>query len=173
MRPADRPIFLVGFMASGKTEVGRLLARRLGVEFVDTDDRVERRERSPVERIFAERGERYFRRREWEVLRELAPGRGQVVATGGGAFLGAEARRWMKRNGVTVWLDVGLDEARSRVGDGRDRPLWPGEEGLPLRILYERRRAVYALAHLRVAAQPGDAREVAERVLARTGPFFR
>lgn len=173
MRPADRPIFLVGFMASGKTVVGGLLAERLGVEFVDTDDRVERRERSSVERIFAERGERYFRQREWEVLSETAPGQGRVVATGGGAFTGAEARRWMKRHGVTVWLDVGLDEARRRLGKRRDRPLWPGEQGLALRILYERRRAVYALAHLRVAAQPGDPREVAERVRARTGPFFR
>ena len=173
MRGADKPVFLVGFMASGKTTVGRFLAQRLGVRFVDTDEQVEQRERRSIENIFEQEGEDYFRDREWEVLRLTNAGPGCVVATGGGAFLAASQRRWMKRHGLTVWLDVELHKVRCRVPQGEGRPLWPGEEPLALRILYERRRAAYALAHFRVPASPGGPQEVAERVLARTGPFFR
>lgn len=167
------PIFLVGFMASGKTTVGRVLAGRLGVGFVDTDEQVERRERRSIASIFEQDGEGYFRDREWEALRSTGAEESCVVATGGGAFLGSAPRRWMKRHGLTVWLDVGLDEARRRVPEGSARPLWPARERLELRVLYERRRAVYALAHFRVVASPGGPQELAEQIQARTGPFFR
>jgi shikimate kinase len=173
MRRVDRPIFLIGFMASGKTAAGRLLAARLGLEIIDVDEQVERLERRSIERIFATEGEDYFREREWEALRAAGGGPACVVATGGGAFLGATARRWMKRTGLTVWLDVSLEEARRRVPAGDGRPLWREGKPLALRILYERRRAAYALAHVRVDASRGDPEAVAERIQARSAPFFR
>ena len=126
------PIFLVGFMASGKTTVGRALARRLGVGFVDTDEQVEQRERRSIASVFEQDGEGHFRDREWEALRSTDAEESCVVATGGGAFLGSAPRRWMKRHGLTVWLDVGLDEARRRVREVSARPLWHAREGLEL-----------------------------------------
>ena len=102
-------MFLVGFMASGKTTVGRLLAGRLGFSFADTDEHVEARSGRSIERIFAESGEGVFRRLEWEALQDLGGAEKSVIATGGGLFLGYVQRRFMIERGSTVWLDAGLD----------------------------------------------------------------
>ena len=165
MNNDDRPIFLVGFMASGKSTVGRELAKALGWRLLDTDDLVEQREQRSVERIFTESGQPFFRRAESEVLRSLDDLRRAVVATGGGLFLGYESRRWMIAHGHTVWLDVPLEAARRRVAGGRSgrrgRPMWEGNDSLALRAFYENRRAVYALAEVRVDASSGQARDVA------------
>ena len=168
----ESPLFLVGFMGSGKSRVGEALARRLAREFVDTDALVTEREGRSIDEIFHESGEERFRLAEWDALRSLEGGPGLVVATGGGLFQGFEPRRWMLRRGPTVWLDVPLDVARARVGKGAGRPLWLPRDPLALRALYERRRAVYALAALRIVAVPGRPEAVAERVLDGLGRIF-
>jgi shikimate kinase len=164
----DRPIFLIGFMASGKSTVGRALARSLGWRLLDTDDLVEQREQRSAERIFSESGEAFFRRAESEILRSLDDLRSAVVATGGGLFLGYESRRWMLGHGRTVWLDVPLEAARRRVEGGRarrrGRPMWEGSDAVALRSLYEKRRAAYALAEVRVDAAAGQTTDVAARI---------
>ena len=161
----DRPIFLVGFMGSGKSSLGRRLAERLGFSFHDTDERVERREGREIAPIFREEGEAYFRDVEFEVLRGLDGRRGAVVATGGGLFLGAAQRRWMKRRGRTVWLDVPLDVCAARVGEGAARPLWHPEDPIAFRALFDRRSAAYALAELRLRAGAESADELVGRLL--------
>jgi shikimate kinase len=88
-----------------------------------------------------------------------------VVATGGGLFLGFAQRRWMRETGRVVWLDLSLGVARERVGCGGTRPLWLPQDPLAFRAMFERRRAAYALATLRVSADPGGPEEVAQRVL--------
>ena len=93
--------------------------------------------------------------------------RGIVVATGGGLYAGFAPRRWMRRQGRTVWLDVPLAVARGRVGAGAERPLWLPRESLSFRAFFEKRRAVYALADLRVAAEADRPGLVADRVLDR------
>lgn len=164
----DRPIFLVGFMASGKSTVGKALAQALGWRLLDTDDLVEEREQRSVERIFSESGPTFFRQAEAEVLRSLKDLRRAVVATGGGLFLGYESRRWMIDHGRTVWLDVPLEAARRRVEGGRSgrrgRPLWEGNDALALRALYEKRRAAYALAEVRIGAAAGQIHEVTTHI---------
>jgi shikimate kinase len=149
MATDDRPIFLVGFMGSGKSAVGQSLAARLNRDFVDTDQLVVEREGRSID------------------------GRDLVVAAGGGLFLGWCQRRWLGEQGRTVWLDVPLDVARQRVGKGRTRPLWFGRDPLDLRAFFDKRRAVYALAELHVPAHPGSVEEVAERVLLRLDCIFR
>jgi len=163
----ERPIFLVGFMGSGKSTVGRLLARHLGREFFDTDDLVVAREGRSIGRIFRESGESAFRRVEREALRSLDGRSGAVVATGGGLFQAAGARRWLRRHGVTVWLDAPFADCLRRVGTGTRRPLWaPGKDPGAFRASFEKRRAAYALADVRVAAR-GSTAEVARDVLSR------
>ena len=169
MRADEQPIFLVGFMASGKSTVGRVLAKALGWRLLDTDDLVEQREQRSVERIFSESGQAFFRQAEWEILRSLDDLRRAVVATGGGLFLGYEPRRWMIGHGRTVWLDVPLEAARRRIEGGRagrrqGRPLWEGSDAVALRALYEKRRAVYALAEAHVDAVAGQTKDVAARI---------
>ena len=169
----EHAIFLVGFMGSGKSTLGPLLAAELGWKAFDTDALVERREGRRIESIFRESGEPHFRRVEREVLHSLGDTQRSVVASGGGLFLGAAQRRWMWRQGRTVWLDVPLGECLQRIGTGGGRPNWTPEEPTAFRALYERRRAVYALAQVRIrgAAEPPE--ETARRVLGRLDAVFR
>ena len=99
-------IYLVGFMAAGKTTVARALADRLGWRAEDVDELIEARERRPVADIFARSGEPYFRAVEREILNLLLPLRHVVVATGGGTFVDVENRAAIMRDGLAVWLDV-------------------------------------------------------------------
>lgn len=145
-----RLIYLVGFMASGKTSVGRMLAERLSVPFLDSDDLVELMARLDIPQIFEKRGEEAFRDIERKALHRVSALRNVVVATGGGAVLSGRNRALMRRTGVVVWLDVPLEEAVRRI-EGSLR----GAESRPLlgraKDLYPPRIPLYSsVAHLRV-----------------------
>jgi shikimate kinase len=170
--PGERPIFLVGFMGSGKSTVARRLAARLGWESVDTDELVERGAGRTIESIFAEAGEGRFRRLEQEALETLDGRPRAVVATGGGLFLGTAQRSWMKRRGATVWLDAPLELCRARIGSRAGRPLWRTEDPVALRALYERRRAAYALADVRVEGGTASPEEIVGAILLRLTRAF-
>ena len=159
--------YLIGFMGSGKTSVGPCLADLLGTEFVDLDHAVEVDADMPVARIFAEQGEKRFRRLESVTLRRLA-GRedGLVIAVGGGTPMRPENVELMRSTGITFWLDPSFDAILSRLNtaDRQRRPLFasPAEA----RALYEKRRHIYSSAGLRVdigtEEQPD---EVARRII--------
>ena len=165
-------IFLVGFMGSGKTSVGRRVAERRGWKFLDTDALAEQREGRTIEEIFADSGEAHFRRLEWEILRSLEARSQTVVATGGGLFQSATNRRFMGQIGTSVWLDSSLEECSRRVAPATGRPLWTDRDPARLRALFEKRRAAYALARVRIAPV-GPPERVAEDLLERLRPFFR
>lgn len=157
--PNGKVIYLVGFMASGKTSVGRMLAERLSVPFLDSDDLVMFTVGLDVPRIFKERGEEAFRDLESSALHRLSSLRNVVVATGGGAVLSERNRALMKDTGFVVWLDVPLEEAIRRA-EGGSR----GADTRPLlgkaADLYGTRIPLYSsIAHLKVdtAGKPLDA----------------
>jgi shikimate kinase len=101
-------IYLVGFMACGKSTVARSLAKRLGWRAEDVDELIEARERRSIAEIFARQGEPYFRAVERDMLAIVQPLRHLVVATGGGTFADADNRGLMGQDGLTVWIDVPL-----------------------------------------------------------------
>ena len=120
-------IYLVGFMASGKSTVGRHLAHRLGWNFFDTDSEIEAAERVTVAELFASRGEPEFRRIETEIIRQhvrwIERGRPAVIALGGGAFVSPVNRELLENNGIAIWLDCPFEKVSQRVaaaghGDG-------------------------------------------------------
>jgi shikimate kinase len=159
---ADK-IYLVGFMAAGKTTVARILAERLGWRAEDIDELIEARERRTVAEIFARSGESYFRSIEREILRLLLPLRHCVVATGGGTFMDPENRAAIVMDGVSVWLDVPLEELVARMpADGR-RPL--AADRAQMERLFAARQVAYANAQLRVDARGAHPETIAERIL--------
>ena len=146
---ADK-VYLVGFMAAGKTSVGRALARRLDWKFIDIDDLIERQEHLTVAEIFARHGEPYFRTAERAILLDQLNARHAVVATGGGTFADPQNRAAIRNDGVSVWLDAPLERVIARMpADGR-RPL--AADRADLERLYEGRRLAYEQAHVRLDA---------------------
>jgi len=142
-------IYLVGFMASGKSTLARALAERLQWRSEDIDELIEARERHTITEIFVRQGEPYFRAVEREMLGVLQPMRQVVVATGGGTFADAENRQRINTNGTSVWLDVPLVDLIPRIPlDGR-RPL--AANRAQLERLYATRVDAYRHAHIRVA----------------------
>ena len=159
---ADK-IYLVGFMAAGKTTVARALAERLGWRAEDIDELIEARERRTVADIFARSGEPYFRTIERDILRLLLPLRHIVVATGGGTFMDPDNRVAINMDGVSVWLDVPLDELVARLpADGR-RPL--AADRAQMERLYAMRQAAYADAQIHIDARGAHPEAVAERII--------
>jgi shikimate kinase len=143
-------VYLVGFMAAGKTTVARALARRLDWRVIDIDEMVEQRERMPVADIFTKHGESYFRIAERDVLTDQLGARHVVVATGGGTFVDPQNRSMINADGLSIWLDIPLERALARVpADGR-RPLAADREAFER--LYHLRRAAYQHAHIRIDA---------------------
>jgi shikimate kinase len=161
-------IYLVGFMGSGKSTVGRALAERLGWSFFDIDSEIERAEKASIADIFAARGEPEFRRIESAAIRRhvrwVETGRPAVMALGGGAFIAVENRAILEDNGVTVWLDCPLEVVERRVADAPHRPL---AQDLPqLRALYHARLGAYGLAAVRVTSAEDDPALVVDAILA-------
>jgi shikimate kinase len=156
-------IYLVGFMASGKSTIGRALAQRLRWRAEDIDDLIERRERTTIADIFARQGEPYFRAIEREMLTLLQPIRHVVIATGGGTFADPDNRAAINLDGVSVWIDVPLADLIPRIPlDGR-RPL--AASRADLERLYAARVDAYRLAHVRVAASRVPVHVTVDRIL--------
>jgi shikimate kinase len=165
--PFDRPIVLVGLMGAGKTTVGKRLARRLDLPFVDADEEIERAADCSIGEIFDRFGEATFRDGERRVIARLIAGGPKVLAAGGGAFLNDETRALILRRCIAVWLDAGIETLAERVGRRDTRPLLRDKEPrAALGELAARRNPVYAEAHFRVSTEPVPHEEVVERIVA-------
>lgn len=151
-----RSAVLIGMPGSGKTAVGRVMARALGVPFNDSDAEIEAAANMTVPEIFARDGEDFFRARETEVLARLLAAPPGVLSTGGGAWMRAENRRLIGAHGVALWLDADLETLWMRVRGRGGRPLLQGPDPRGrLAALYAARRPVYALAPIRVPSGAG------------------
>lgn len=149
-----RSIVLVGIMGCGKSTVGKRLAQRLGLEFIDADTEIERAANMTVAEIFAEHGEPYFRSGEERVIARLLREGPQVLATGGGAFMSEATRAEIAERGLSIWLKADFDTVMARVRRRSTRPLLqnPDPEGT-MRKLMADREPVYAKAALTVVSR--------------------
>ena len=159
-------IYLVGFMGSGKTTIGRLLAQRLGWSFADLDEEIETAERAAIAAIFEERGEAEFRRIEAEMLRQhvrsIERGKAAVIAMGGGAFAQPQNRELALQHGIVFWLDCPFETVERRVAPTSHRPLARDPERFA--ALYRARREMYALADIRIAIDGDDPAAAVEAI---------
>lgn len=149
-----RTIVLVGMMGSGKTAIGRTLATRLGVPYVDSDAEIETAANATIAEIFAKSGEPFFRDREAEVISRLLKSDPCILSTGGGAYLAERNRAAISKHGVAVWLDADLDVLWDRVRHKDTRPLLrTPDPRKTLAEIFDLRQPIYAQADLRVEAR--------------------
>jgi len=160
-------IYIVGFMASGKSTVGRHLSHRLGWNFFDIDDEIEAAEKCSITELFT-RGEAEFRRIEASNLRQhvkwIERGRPAVLALGGGAFVQEDNRRFLSGNGISLWLDCPLEVVQRRVAGTSHRPLARDPEQFA--ALYASRRETYALADAHIAVESDDPEHTVDAIMA-------
>jgi shikimate kinase len=149
-----RSVVLVGMMGAGKSSVGRRVALRLGIPFVDADTEIEKAAGMSINDIFAIRGEGEFRAGEARVILRLLEGGPQVLATGGGAFINPDTRAAIAAKGISIWLKAEPDVLMKRIKRRQDRPLLhTADPAATLRKLLDEREPVYALADLTVQSR--------------------
>ena len=157
-------IYLVGFMGSGKSTVGKILAERLGMQFIDLDEEIEKQEGMKIKDIFKEKGEKYFRELERKKLEEIIQKDGLVVSTGGGLGANFENMEKMKKTGKVTWLDVSLDTVFKRCGKDENRPLlnMPYEK---LEKLFNERKDVYKLSDIHINVENKTPQQIVEEII--------
>lgn len=160
-------IYLVGFMASGKTTIGRMLAHELGWSFADLDEDIEAAQGRAIADIFDSDGEEDFRRIEQAAIQkrvnEVVRGKPMVVALGGGAFAQESNHALLEDNGVTIWLDCPLSKVCDRVDGTHHRPL--ARDAGKFQQLYEDRRATYQKADHRIQIDSDDPATIVAAIL--------
>jgi shikimate kinase len=161
-----RSIVLVGMMGAGKSSIGRRLAARMGVPFVDADSEIEKAAGMTIPEIFSAHGEPYFRAGEARVIARLLDGGPQVLATGGGAFMNPETRQAIRQKGVSVWLRATLDVLNRRIRRRHDRPLLRNADPVAtLRRLIDERYPIYAEADLTVESREVPHDTIVEEII--------
>lgn len=162
----ERTVVIVGFMAAGKTTIGRGLAERVELPFVDTDREIESAFGMSVAEIFADRGEPEFRAAEREIIGRLLAGKAKVLSLGGGAYVDDHTRETVNRLATTVWLDPPFELISERISRSNKRPVASGKSVDELRSLWNERRASYAQAQIRVVTSDSDPAEAVEQIVA-------
>ena len=162
----DKPIVLVGLMGVGKSTVGRRLARRLGLPFVDSDSAIEDAAGFSAAEVFEKYGEVDFRDGERRLVARLVEGRVGVIATGGGAFIDLRTRQLLNARAITVWLDASIDVLSERTSRRDTRPLLRNDDPKgTLERLADERRPSYAEAHIHIRSGGGGHSEVVEAII--------
>ena len=162
----DRPVVLVGLMGVGKSTVGRRLARRLGLPFVDSDSAIEDASGYSAAEVFERFGEADFRDGERRLVARLVEGDVRVIATGGGAYVDPRTRHLLNERAITIWLDAPVDVLAERTSRRNTRPLLRTRDPkATLEQLSEERRPSYAEAHIHVKSGTGAHSDVVETIV--------
>ena len=162
----ERPLILTGFMGSGKSSVGRVLAQRLSCPFIDLDSEVVAASGRSINEIFSQDGEQAFREMETLCLEQVLMRGQSVIATGGGVVVAAGNRRLMRARGIVVNLDVSLPHVLQRLDGATDRPLFDGSDAANrVKSLMDDRKQFYADADIRIDTDGKSVEDVAAEIL--------
>lgn len=162
----DRPVVLVGLMGVGKSTVGRRLARRLGLPFIDSDSAIEDASGLSAAEVYERFGEADFRDGERRLVARLIEGEVRVIATGGGAYIDPRTRELLNERAITIWLDAPVDVLAERTSRRDTRPLLRNDDPKgTLEKLSDQRRPAYEEAHIHVRSGTGAHRDVVEAIV--------
>lgn len=162
----DRPVVLVGLMGVGKSTVGRRLARRLGLPFVDSDAEIEDASGLSAAEVFERFGEKDYRDGERRLVARLVDGQVRVISTGGGVFVDPRTRELLKTRTITVWLDAPVEVLAQRTRRRDTRPLLRTDNPKEtLERIAEQERPAYAEAHIHVRSSDGAHRDVVDAIV--------
>ncbi len=152
-------------MAVGKSTIGRLLSKKLGMPFEDLDSRIEKRESLKIKEIFDSKGEEYFRKIEENEGLNLIKEEGKIIALGGGTFINQKVREEVKKTCFSVWLDLASKEIFNRIKKNKARPLLMNARSIQdVENIYLNRKKIYALADYRLNCTSKKAKEIVSKI---------
>ncbi len=157
-------IILVGFMAVGKTTIGKSLKKKISYSLFDIDKLIEKEKKMTISEIFKQKGEEYFRNIEKDVALRLLNRNNNIISTGGGLFLNEEIRNIALKNNFVVFLDLDINEIYKRVNRNDFRPLAKGKTLLELKELYKMRLPFYLKSNIRIIADNKSPKQIAEEI---------
>ena len=161
-----KSLVLTGMMGVGKSTIGRLIAKRLKVKFIDVDKVIERRERKSIKRIFDDNGETYFRKLEEKITLKILKNRIAIIALGGGAFMNNNIREKVLTSCTSIWLKVNLDKLIKRYKKNDRRPLLARKKlDSEVKKIYRSRKKTYSLADFKINCDSMDKSEIVQKIL--------
>ena len=162
----NKNLVLTGMMGVGKSTIGRLIAKRLKMKFIDVDKAIENEEQRSIKQIFDDNGENYFRKLEEKITLKILKTNKAVVALGGGAFLNKEVRSKVLCSCVSVWLKVSLDKLIRRYNKNNKRPLLNKKKlDTDVKKIYQARKKIYSLANFKINCDNIDEAKIVEKIL--------
>tara|TARA_Y100000590_G_scaffold439687_1_gene564059 strand:- start:1782 stop:2291 length:510 start_codon:yes stop_codon:yes gene_type:complete len=159
-------LILLGMMGVGKTTIGKIVAKKQSMEFIDTDENIETKCAMSVSEIFQKKGEKFFRTEEEKEVLESVKKNNCVIALGGGAFINKNIRNAVLENSISVWLDVNLKTLDDRIKWNEKRPLLnKGNSQEKINELYSERKNIYELANHKLGCDNLDKEEIAKKII--------
>ena len=161
-----KSLVLTGMMGVGKSTIGRIIAKRLKVKFIDVDKIIERNEKKSIKRIFEENGEEYFRKLEKKITFKILKKKKKVIALGGGAFMNNEIREKILNSCKSVWLKVDLEKLIKRYKNNNRRPLLNKKKlDTSVKKIYQSRKKIYSLANFKINCDNMNKTQIVEKIL--------
>ena len=162
----NKSLVLTGMMGVGKSTIGRLIAKRLNLKFIDVDKVIERNQKKSIKRIFEDSGEQYFRKLEEKITFKILKNKRAVIALGGGAFMNSAIREKVLKSCVSIWLKVGLEKLISRYKKNDRRPLLKKKNlDTDVKKIYQTRKKIYKLANFKINCDNISKPKVVEKIL--------
>tara|TARA_B100000579_G_C22781612_1_gene829620 strand:+ start:55 stop:561 length:507 start_codon:yes stop_codon:yes gene_type:complete len=161
-----KSLVLTGMMGVGKSTIGRLLAKRLKIKFIDVDKIIERNERKSIKKIFEDNGEKYFRKIEEKITFKIIKKKNAVIALGGGAFINNAIREKVLNTCISIWLKVSLEKLIVRYKRSNRRPLLDKRKlDINVKKIYQTRKNIYRLANFKVNCDNINKTQIVDKIL--------
>ena len=159
-------LVLLGMMSVGKTTLGKIVAKKLNLEFIDIDSSIEKENSMKIKKIFEKKGEAFFRKEEEEQTLKYLREKDYIIALGGGAFINNALRKEILKNNISVWLDVNVKTLNRRISFNQKRPLLDTQNYQKrLKKIYDERKPIYKLANHRIECNNLSKNDIAEKII--------